>query len=135
MPRKPRSEAGAKALHPKGPAKRKTAAKPDATAKPAEPADNRRANGQFGRGNRANPGGRPKEAAEIRELAREHTVEAINRLVEWMRSEEPKASVQACNAILDRGWGKAAQPLEHEAKGSLALLLAQIGGSTARLVE
>src|SRR5688572_19990941 len=53
----------------------------------AEPADNRKANGQFGKGNRANPGGRPKENHEIRDLARTYTQEAIARLVFWMQSE------------------------------------------------
>jgi hypothetical protein len=41
-------------------------------------------------------------------------------LVEWMRSDNPKASVTACLAILDRGYGKPTQPVEHS--GSIALV-------------
>jgi hypothetical protein len=37
-----------------------------------------------------------------------------------MRSDNPKASVTACLAILDRGYGKPTQPVEHS--GSIALV-------------
>jgi hypothetical protein len=56
----------------------------------------------------------PKAITEIRSLARCHTRKAINVLVGVMRSTNatPAARVAAANAILDRGWGKATQPLE-----------------------
>ena len=47
----------------------------------------------------------------MRNAAREHTVEAIACLAHWMKSDNAKASIAAANALLDRGWGKAAQPL------------------------
>ncbi|MBR0856764.1 hypothetical protein [Bradyrhizobium liaoningense] len=52
---------------------------------------------------------------EIRSLARSHTRTAIRVLVGIMRSDDatPAARVSAANAILDRGWGKAAQPVEN----------------------
>ena len=37
---------------------------------------------------------------------RQRRSEAIERLVHWMRSDHPTASVAACNALLDRGHGK-----------------------------
>ena len=52
---------------------------------------------------------RPKE---VRELARTHTEAAINRLAFWMQSEDPRASVAASNALLDRGYGKPVAPIE-----------------------
>jgi hypothetical protein len=58
-------------------------------------------------GESGNPGGRPKENQEVKRLAREHTKEAIDRLVFWMQSNDPRASVPAANALLDRAWGKA----------------------------
>jgi len=67
--------------------------------------------GQFRPGHSGNPGGRPRTIGEVRDAAREHTVEAIERLAHWMRSNDPRASVAAANALLDRGWGKAARPL------------------------
>ena len=49
-----------------------------------------------------------------RELARTHTEAAINRLVFWMQSENPRASVAASNALLDRAYGKPVAPIEME---------------------
>ena len=54
---------------------------------------------------------RARTLTEIRSAARSHTKTAIAVLVGIMRSENvtPAARVSAANAILDRGWGKAAQ--------------------------
>jgi hypothetical protein len=61
---------------------------------------------------------------EIRSLARSHTRTAINVLVGIMRSKDMTAAarVSAANAILDRGWGKATQPLKHSSDGALELI-------------
>ena len=61
---------------------------------------------------------------EIRSLARSHTRTAINVLVGIMRSKDMTAAarVSAANAILERGWGKATQPLEHRSDGALELI-------------
>ncbi|MEZ2146465.1 hypothetical protein AAE026_29885 [Bradyrhizobium sp. DN5] len=58
---------------------------------------------------------RARTLTEIRSLARSHTRTAIRVLVGIMRSDDatPAARVSAANAILDRGWGKAAQPVEN----------------------
>jgi hypothetical protein len=65
----------------------------------------------FVKGKSGNPAGRPQEDGVVKRLARQHTTEAIERLVHWMREENPKASVSACLALLDRGYGKPAQSL------------------------
>jgi hypothetical protein len=65
-----------------------------------------------------------KTITEIRSLARSHTRTAVNVLVRIMRSEDATAAarVTAANAILDRGWGKATQPLESAGDGALELI-------------
>jgi hypothetical protein len=60
----------------------------------------------FQRGQCANPGGRPKVLAEVRDLARRHTEEAIKALVAILRKRKAAdaAKVAAACAILDRGY-------------------------------
>ena len=70
----------------------------------------------FKKGQSGNPGGRPKEDPEVKELARAYSVEAIERLAKWMKCDDPNASVKACLALLDRAWGKPVQPTEHTGK-------------------
>ena len=60
----------------------------------------------FQPGQSGNPGGRPKVIANIREIAREYAPEAVLRLVELMRDEDPRVAVAACKEILDRGFGR-----------------------------
>jgi hypothetical protein len=67
---------------------------------------------------------RARTLTEIRSIARSHTRTAINVLAGIMRSKDatPAARVSAANSILDRGWGKVAQPLDHGNDGSLELI-------------
>ena len=63
----------------------------------------------FQRGTSGNPGGRPRAAHSIQELARQHTTEALDVLVQIMLNEKapPNARVSAANTLLDRAYGKA----------------------------
>src|SRR5690349_22041724 len=60
-----------------------------------------------------------KAAGEIRTLARRHSKAAVKILAAIMNDEEGPATarVSAAQALLDRGWGKAAQPLAGEEVG------------------
>jgi hypothetical protein len=52
---------------------------------------------------------------EIRSLARSHSATAIKTLVGIMKEPKaaPAARVAAAQALLDRGWGKPMQAMEH----------------------
>ena len=64
--------------------------------------------GRFRKGQSANPGGRPKSAEAMLQLARRYSKLAITTLKKI--AENPKAPyasrVTAAIALLDRGWGK-----------------------------
>ena len=64
-----------------------------------------------------------KAAAQIRALARRHTRAAIKVLAAIMNQSDGPATarVSAAQALLDRGWGKAAQPIGGEVGGPVVL--------------
>ena len=66
------------------------------------------------KGQSGNPKGKPPVVKEVVELARKHTVEAIQALVDIVTDpgEKGAARVRAAEVILDRGWGKATAPIE-----------------------
>lgn len=71
--------------------------------------EGRNTKGQFIPGLSGNPKGRrPKSEQQIsvESAARAYTQEALDTLVKHMRGDDPRISVQAANAILDRGHGK-----------------------------
>lgn len=58
-----------------------------------------------------------EQKATLEELARSHTDTAVNVLVQVAQaSESDAARVSAASAILDRGYGKARQAVEHTGK-------------------
>lgn len=72
----------------------------------------------FVKGRSGNPSGRPKillpDGRSLLDLAREHTQDAVQTLVEVMIDKDapPPARVSAASAILDRGWGKPKQDID-----------------------
>jgi Family of unknown function (DUF5681) len=65
------------------------------------------------KGQSGNPGGRPKAVIDVRDLAREQTPLAIKALIEVASNPDSSQRVQAAVALLDRGWGKPLQAVEH----------------------
>jgi hypothetical protein len=71
--------------------------------------------GGFKAGVSGNPGGRPKAVEEIRELARAHCPDAIAELARLaVEAKSESARIAAIRELLDRGYGKATQPLAGE---------------------
>ncbi len=68
----------------------------------------------FRKGQSGNPGGRPKEVAEVRALARKHGQAAIKKLVELLKSGDERVVLGAVKELLDRGYGKSAQTITGE---------------------
>lgn len=55
--------------------------------------------------------GKPRERG-VTSLARSHTKEAVERAVELMRQDKfPAVAMRAVEWLVDRGWGKAVQPI------------------------
>ena len=67
------------------------------------------------KGQSGNPGGRIRNMGELEKLARSYTVDAINALHEICidANQSAAARVSAASAILDRGYGKPRQDVEH----------------------
>ncbi len=74
----------------------------------------------FQKGQSGNPGGRPltrvKDGRTLAQMARDHTEEALNTLLEVMRdkTQPGPARVAAADKVLNRGWGQAPQTLTVE---------------------
>lgn len=69
-----------------------------------------------------------KTPTQIKSLARSHTEKAINVLVGIMEQADapPAARVAAVNSLLDRGWGKAAQPIDGDGDGGPVKIIQRI---------
>jgi hypothetical protein len=91
------------------------------------------ANGRFAPGESGNPGGRKKEIeglakairAKLEKCLEDGTPvnEAVDVLMEQMRNaEHPKDIIAAVRVLLEYGYGKPTQAVEHEVKESLASL-------------
>ena len=64
----------------------------------------------FQPGQSGNPAGRPKAAAELRELARAHAPEAITELARLAKDAKSEtARIAAIRELLDRAYGKPTQ--------------------------
>ena len=83
-----------------------------------EPAAKRIRGRPFAPGNNANPTGRPKLPAEIKQLAQSYGPKAIQLAVDLVDTcGSARVRLAAAEVLLDRGYGKAVQHIEHEFSG------------------
>jgi hypothetical protein len=76
-----------------------------------------------------NPSGRPAVVGELRDLARRHTNDALNALIDVCNNKAfpPAARVTAACALLDRGYGRPMQSVENKVEiQSMADTAAQV---------
>ena len=85
-----------------------------------------RGNGKpFAKGKSGNPSGRPKVPQEFKDLAKEKSLDALNKIIEIMENPESdkKDVLRASEMIIDRAWGKATQQIEADVKGEIAITI------------
>ena len=82
-----------------------------------------RKNGMFLPGQSGNPKGRPRTPYDLPAMCREHTPEAVAKLVEIMRSDDHGKALNAVQQLLDRGWGRPITPIVDETQGDSLTLL------------
>ena len=74
-------------------------------------------------GQSGNPKGRPRSPYDLPAMCREHTPEAVAKLVEIMRSDDHGKALNAIQQLLDRGWGRPVTPIVDETEGTSLTLL------------
>jgi len=76
--------------------------------------DNRDKSGKFKKGQTGNPGGRPAMPEEFKELAKKHSLSALQVAIDIMLQSDNKPSdrLKAVEIVIDRAYGKPAQATE-----------------------
>lgn len=85
-------------------APRSDAVDPATTPHPDDP--RRNLLGQLLPGNTANPGGIPKQALELRQLALKHADKALQRAIAWLDDADPYVQEMGVRHLLNRALGK-----------------------------
>jgi hypothetical protein len=60
----------------------------------------------FQPGRSGNPGGRPRSEDDVRNLARQHSRRALERIIALIDSDDPRVALAAAREVLDRAYGK-----------------------------
>lgn len=75
------------------------------------------------KGYSGNPGGRPKMPEELKEAFKALAPQALKTLADVMNNGEKDSDrVKASEIILDRGYGKASQPIDATLEGAIQVI-------------
>lgn len=72
----------------------------------------------FQPGQSGNPGGRPKLDPRLRDMARAKTEEAFAVILDCLADPDKKIALRAAEVLLDRGYGRPAQPISGDEDGA-----------------
>ena len=75
----------------------------------------------FQPGQSGNPGGRPRATAELRTLAQTAGIDALHRVIELTKHEDPRVALDAAKIVLERGFGRPAQPITGDEDSALVV--------------
>jgi len=94
----------------------------------------------FQKGQSGNPGGRPhrvtSDGRTLKQICRDHTDDAIKTLVDILREGSEGSKLTAAKELLDRGWGRATQPVSGDDDAAPIRTAVDVSGlSTAALRE
>lgn len=87
--------------------------------------ESRDKSGKFVKGKSGNPSGRPKIPEEVKKMLREATPGAALLLIETVSNENAdlRLRLDAAKEILNRVYGKAAQPIDGDVDTTLKVIL------------
>lgn len=87
--------------------------------------ENRDEAGKFKKGKSGNPGGRPKVPDSVKKMLKRAAPDAVRLLIETISNESTTMNyrLDAAKEILNRVYGKAAQPIDGELDTTLKIVL------------
>ncbi len=78
---------------------------------------------QFKPGQSGNPSGRPKTPEEAKKKLKDEAYQAVERLIKTAGNPKDKHYYEANMAIIERVWGKAAQPIDMESENTIKIIV------------